>query len=252
MPHVVHRVPRSAGAVGSMVNHPSTAATSSSWPGSSPKSNAPSEIDSGLAAPNGMRRPLTGYEGGAVGSRRRHRLGDANAGSRKLGRLTSSLEKAASCCHRLGHGGRRRALPRRAQRRSFPAVRVPGADRPERSDGSHRRALRARRARVRRREERHHQGLRQPRRHDPDRVRRPAHERAQLLGPRPARARARPEVPDHAYVYVLYTYDAADRRHRAAVGNDRRGHGPLPDAAGPTTTAAWSAAGCRGCRRPAT
>ena len=54
----------------------------------------------------------------------------------------------------------------------------------------------ARRAGLRRREERDHQGLRQPRRHDADDLRRPPHKGRQLLGPRTARARARPGLPD--------------------------------------------------------
>ena len=44
----------------------------------------------------------------------------------------------------------------------------------------------------------HHQGLRQPRRHDADGLRRPERAGRRLLGPRPPRARARPELPGDA------------------------------------------------------
>ena len=91
------------------------------------------------------------------------------------------------------------------------------------------------RPRLRRREERPDQGLRQPVGHDADGLRRPAHERPQLLGPRPARAGARPELPDRRpYVYVLYTLRRRDRRRRAALGHARRLSDPCPTPPGPT------------------
>ena len=90
-----------------------------------------------------------------------------------------------------------------------------------------------RRARVRRREERPRQGLRQPRRLDADRVRRPADQGPQLLGPRPAGTRARPRLPRRAYVYVLYTYDAPIwRTPRPALGHAGHDRRRLPGPAG--------------------
>ena len=93
-------------------------------------------------------------------------------------------------------------------------------------------------------------GLERP---DADDLRRPAHQRAQLLGPRPARPGARiPNFPTTPYVYVLYTLDAA-------IGGTppRWGRSAAPaTAARPRParrpTAASSPAGSRACRRPAT
>ena len=90
-----------------------------------------------------------------------------------------------------------------------------------RADEPDRGALRPRRTGVRRGEERPDQGLRRPHRPDADCLRRPPDQRAQLLGPRPAEPRARPELPDAAYVYALYTYDAAIGGTGAALGDGR-------------------------------
>ena len=90
----------------------------------------------------------------------------------------------------------------------------------------------ARRPRLRRREERRDQGLRQPRRHDADGLRRPAHERPQLLGPRPARAGARPELPGQPVRLRPLRARRRDRRRRAALGHARRALRRLPDPAG--------------------
>ena len=78
-----------------------------------------------------------------------------------------------------------------------------------------------RRPGLRRGEERPHQGLRQPHRHDADGLRRPAHRRstttgtAGLLGPRAATRTSRPTP----YVYVLYTYDAPIGGTAPTLGN---------------------------------
>ena len=111
------------------------------------------------------------------------------------------------------------SLPRRFHRHRG----VHGAHQPDR------RPVRLRRARLRRREERPDQGLRQPRRHDADGLRRPAHAGRRLLGPRPARARARPDFPTSPYVYVLYAVDAPPG------GTARRGTTPARRRPGPTT-----------------
>ena len=88
---------------------------------------------------------------------------------------------------------------------------------PDEADG---RPLRPGRPRVRRREERPHQGLRLALGDTtPTDVRRPAHEHPQLLGPRPARPGAAPELPRRRPTSTCSTrYDAADRRHAAALG----------------------------------
>ena len=63
-----------------------------------------------------------------------------------------------------------------------------------------------------------------------------------------------PNFPTNPYVYVLYTYDhelgsaaAAPRWGTAGVYSD-----PCPTPPERPTTVAWSAAGCRACRPPAT
>ena len=71
------------------------------------------------------------------------------------------------------------------------AARLPGGDRLLRAHRADRGALLARRPRLRRREERPHQGLRQPVGHDADRLRRPPDAGPQLLGPWTARPGAR-------------------------------------------------------------
>ena len=69
---------------------------------------------------------------------------------------------------------------------------------------------------------------------DADRVRRPAHRGLQLLGPRPARPRARPATSRPTpYVYVLYTYDAAIGGPTPRWGTPGAIRRRLPDAAGP-------------------
>ena len=84
-------------------------------------------------------------------------------------------------------------------------------------DGADRGPLRARRPRVRGREERPDQGVRQPHRPDADRLRRPrtrVHDfwDRGLLG-----LALDPNFATRPYVYVLYAYDA-DRRHRRRAG----------------------------------
>ena len=106
----------------------------------------------------------------------------------------------------LGQAGPTR--PREARAATLPA-RLHGVGRLHRPDEPDRRALRARRPRLRGREERPDQGLRQPRRHDADGLRRPPHRGPQLLGPRPARPGARPELPGRRRTSTCSTrYDA--------------------------------------------
>ena len=131
---------------------------------------------------------------------------------------------------RCPDGGLRR--PDRGVRGHLSA-RLLGADRvlgPDQPDGS---AVRARRACLRRREERRDQGLRLAHGHDADRVRRSQRQRLQLLGPRPARARAGPELP-HRPVRVrpLHVRPRA-RKHSAGttLGHSGRVLGSMPDAA---------------------
>ena len=104
-----------------------------------------------------------------------------------------------------------RAVAKRGRR---APGRFPGIDRVQRPRPPDGRALLARWPGLRGGEERSDQGVRQPRRHDADPLRRPQHERLQLLGSRPARSRARPRVPVQPYVYVLYSYDHELRSSR--------------------------------------
>ena len=119
--------------------------------------------------------------------------------------------------HRAGRGHRPGRRPGRVHRPADP-------DRPHRPD---RRPVRARRPRLRRREARHHQGLRQPVRHDADDVRRPAAPGRRLLGPRPARHGAAAELPDQPLRVRPVHVRRPDRRHGPGV--ERR----LPDTARP-------------------
>ena len=127
-------------------------------------------------------------------------------------------EGEANRCRRSTTGGNSRLPPGFAETTVFSGLTEPTAVR-----------VRRRRPRLRRREERAHQGLRQPRRDTTPTVFADLRtEGPQLLGPRPARPGARPRTSRPSpYVYVLYTYDARDRRHRAALGH-----------AGATSTAA--------------
>ena len=96
-----------------------------------------------------------------------------------------------------------------------------------RADPADQPPLRVRRPRVRGREERPDQGLRQPARHDPD-GRSPTCGRSRrLLGPRPARPRPRPGLPGYAVrLRPLHL-------RRAALGGTGAGlERRLPDAAG--------------------
>ena len=78
-------------------------------------------------------------------------------------------------------------------------------------------ADRAQRACVRGREVRPHQDVRQPRRHDADVVRRPAHEGAQLRGPRAPVDRGGPRLPREAVRVRLLHARRSDRRHPAGL-----------------------------------
>ena len=85
-----------------------------------------------------------------------------------------------------------------------------GVGRVDRAHQPDQHRVRRRRPRLRRREERHHQGLRQPGRPTPTVFADLRTQRPQLLGPRAARpGRSHPNFPADPYVYVLYTYDAA-------------------------------------------
>ena len=66
----------------------------------------------------------------------------------------------------------------------------------------------------------------------PTHLRRPEHERAQLLGSRHARLRARPRLPGESLRVRPLRARCGDRRHRAPLGHRRRALRPLPDAAG--------------------
>ena len=68
------------------------------------------------------------------------------------------------------------------ERASAP-IRIGRIHRFQRANEPDQHRVRGGRARFRRREERRHQGLRQPQRHDANRLRRPSAERPQLLGP---------------------------------------------------------------------
>ena len=116
--------------------------------------------------------------------------------------------------------------------RVHASERLPGDGRLQRPHEPDGRPLLARRARLRGREERPDQGLRQSLRPDADHLRRPEHERAQLLGSRHARLRARPRLPGEPLRVRPLRARCGDRRHRASLGHRRRALRPLPDAAG--------------------
>ena len=121
---------------------------------------------------------------------------------------------------------------------------LPGVHGLERADQPDGRALRARRPGLRRREERAHQGLRRPRATRRRRLRRPPHRGPRLLGPGPARAWRSTRSSRPARTSTCCTRTTATRARRTTPRWRRR----LPDAAGRRpTTAAWSAAGSRGC-----
>ena len=80
---------------------------------------------------------------------------------------------------------------RRRAGRGRGAAGLPGDRRAQRPDPADRRAVRARRAHLRRREARHDPGLRRPRRPHAVALRRPERRGVRRLGPRAARARAR-------------------------------------------------------------
>ena len=61
-----------------------------------------------------------------------------------------------------------------------------------------------------------------------------------------------PNFPAKPYVYVLYTYDAAIGGTAPLWGTPRGVRRPCPTPPGPTTTAAWSAAGSPACRQAGT
>ena len=109
------------------------------------------------------------------------------------------------------------------------------------------------RARVRRREERARQGLRQPLRHDTDGLRRPPDETYNFWDRGLLGLALAPNFPTSPYVYVLYTYDQVpgDPTQRR-VGDARRVGRPCPTPPGPTPTAASSPLACRGSRPPET
>ncbi len=98
-----------------------------------------------------------------------------------------------------------------------PADRLPGAGRVQRAELADGPGVRARRADLRGREGRPHQGLRQPRRHDPDGLRRPVDQRAQPVGPGPARAGAAAELPDQPVGVRAVRLRRAARAGRATV-----------------------------------
>ena len=137
-----------------------------------------------------------------------------------------------------------RAFPRLAQADVFDAPVAPALagtlpaglhrdDGLERARQPDRAALRARRACLRRQQERDHQRLRQPQRHDADAVRRPAQPRARLLGPRPAGPRARPRLHLRAPVRLraLRLRQGAElaRTSRAGATAARRRRAPTDD-----------------------
>ena len=101
------------------------------------------------------------------------------------------------------------AGPARNGRSRHAAGRLPGDDSVQRARSAHGGRVCRERARLRGREERPHQGVRQPVGHDSDAVRRSAHEGPRLLGPRPGGNGARPQFPTRPYVYVHYVHDAA-------------------------------------------
>ncbi len=87
------------------------------------------------------------------------------------------------------------------------------------------------------------QGLRQPDRHDPDDLQRTSSSQVDDYWDRGLLGMALPpNFPTNPYVYVLYTYDARDRRHGADAGAMAAPRRPVP-----RRTGASSAAGCRAC-----
>ncbi len=111
------------------------------------------------------------------------------------------------------------------------AARLPGGDRLLGAHPAHGGALLAGRPGVRRREERRHQGVRQPDGHDANRVRRPSHAGAQLLGPWTARSRPRSELPDGPVGLRPVHLRRRHRRYGPALGIGGRDLGWLPDTA---------------------
>ena len=150
---------------------------------------------------------------------------------------------------------RRSAAGRRADDRSLAARRAGGHP-----DGLHRTRptltglvapdrgpVRARRPRLRRREARHDQGLRQPDGHDPDDVRRPPAARSTTTGTAACSAwRCRPTSRP------TRTSTSCTRTTRRSAARRPRGTTPAPRRPGRPPTAASSAGGCRGSRRAAT
>ena len=128
------------------------------------------------------------------------------------------------------HGGRERGGDERVQhrvsRRRGAAGGLPGVGGLERAVEPHGDPLRRRRPGVRRRAGRAHQGLRQRRRPDGDDLRRPARERALVLGPRAAGHGARPAVHERAPVHLRPLH--LRRPHRPAAADLGR---RLPDPA---------------------
>ena len=154
----------------------------------------------------------------------------SRTGARGENGVRQTCDLAALSARCIGFGSGRDACARRPERR---AAACPGERHrlpcPSGFDGDHglqrahqpdRRALRRRRARVRRREERADQGLRQPLGHDAD-ASSPTCGRTSTTSGIAACSgwRCDPNFPTTPYVYVLYTYDAGDRRHRSALGH---------------------------------
>ena len=169
--------------------------------------------------------------GGRVGCGRRDQCACARAAVWSDERHARSVRRGC----RLRNAGTRRAergavACRRTGAGRHDAGRVPGDRRLQRAHEPDGGPLRGRRPRLRRGEERPDQGLRQPHRPDADGVRRPPHERPQLLGSRAARDGAAPELPDDAVrVRPLHVRPPA----RVAATPAPRWGDDLPDSARP-------------------
>ena len=136
-------------------------------------------------------------------------------------------------------------------RRCSASCRVRRDDRLQRADESDGRSLRAGRARVRRGEERPHQGVRQPARTPTPTMFADLRTNVHNFWDRGLLGMALdPNFPATPYVYVLYTYDARPSEATApALGHAGCDLGRVPDAAWRRhRTAVSSAAGCRACR----